>query len=253
MNFNNQKKIKTFSNGYTKAVTLSFDDGIQQDIRLVELLNRYDIKCTFNINYGLLNHDDYFEYKGIKVYRINSNIMNKLYQGHEIATHGYLHPDISKLDIQQKKLEIELGKKSLEKHTKKAVLGMAYPFGAVDQEMIQIMKKCGIQYGRMAESSLSYDLPNDVFHWKPTIHCFDSKVNDVIDDFLSRKCNHAQLLFLWGHSYECDIDDNWVFIENIFRKLSSYKDIWFCTNIDIIKDINKKDLQKTFSCDILEK
>ncbi len=39
-----------FESGKTKAVTFSYDDGITQDINLVELLNKYGLKCTFNIN-----------------------------------------------------------------------------------------------------------------------------------------------------------------------------------------------------------
>ena len=38
--------------GKLKAVTFSYDDGMTQDIRLIELLNKYNLKCTFNINSG---------------------------------------------------------------------------------------------------------------------------------------------------------------------------------------------------------
>ena len=41
-------------NGKMKAVTFSYDDGVTQDIRLIELLNKYGLKCTFNINSELL-------------------------------------------------------------------------------------------------------------------------------------------------------------------------------------------------------
>ena len=37
-----------------KSVTFSYDDGVVQDIRLIELLNRYGLKCTFNLNSALL-------------------------------------------------------------------------------------------------------------------------------------------------------------------------------------------------------
>ena len=33
-----------------KILTFSYDDGVTQDIRLVELFNKYGMKCTFNIN-----------------------------------------------------------------------------------------------------------------------------------------------------------------------------------------------------------
>ena len=33
-----------------RAVTLSYDDGMVYDKLLVEILNTYGIKCTFNLN-----------------------------------------------------------------------------------------------------------------------------------------------------------------------------------------------------------
>ena len=39
-----------FPGGKQKALTLSYDDGVQQDIRFIEILDKYGIKCTFNIN-----------------------------------------------------------------------------------------------------------------------------------------------------------------------------------------------------------
>ncbi len=41
-------------NGLNKAVTFSYDDGVTQDIRLIEMFNRYGLKSTFNINSELL-------------------------------------------------------------------------------------------------------------------------------------------------------------------------------------------------------
>ena len=37
----------------TKIFLLSFDDGTVWDARFVELLNRYGMKATFNLNSGL--------------------------------------------------------------------------------------------------------------------------------------------------------------------------------------------------------
>ena len=42
-----------FPDGKAKALTLSYDDGVEQDIRLIAILNRHNLKCTFNLNGGL--------------------------------------------------------------------------------------------------------------------------------------------------------------------------------------------------------
>ena len=37
-----------------KAITFSYDDGVTQDKRLVDIFNKYGLKATFNINSELL-------------------------------------------------------------------------------------------------------------------------------------------------------------------------------------------------------
>ena len=54
-------------NGKNKAVTFSYDDGVTQDIQLVNLFNKYGLKCTFNLNSGLMNKSGEFEIKGQKI------------------------------------------------------------------------------------------------------------------------------------------------------------------------------------------
>lgn len=39
-----------FPGGKSKCVTFSYDDARKSDIRLSDMLNKYGIKCTFNIN-----------------------------------------------------------------------------------------------------------------------------------------------------------------------------------------------------------
>ena len=43
-----------FPGGRNKVFTLSYDDGVTQDRRLVEIFNKYNVKCTFNLGYGNL-------------------------------------------------------------------------------------------------------------------------------------------------------------------------------------------------------
>ena len=44
--------------GKLKAVTFSYDDAVTQDIRFIELLDKYNLKCTFNINSELLGKEN---------------------------------------------------------------------------------------------------------------------------------------------------------------------------------------------------
>ena len=56
-------------NGKKKAITFSFDDGTIQDVRLIEILNKYGLKGTFNLNSSLLGLKRVIEING-KEFRI---------------------------------------------------------------------------------------------------------------------------------------------------------------------------------------
>lgn len=45
-------KMLRFPGFRMKALTLSYDDGVRADCMLMDILNRYGIKCTFNLNSG---------------------------------------------------------------------------------------------------------------------------------------------------------------------------------------------------------
>ena len=45
----------------SKFLTFSFDDGVTQDVRLIELFNKYGMKATFNLNSELLGMDEMIE------------------------------------------------------------------------------------------------------------------------------------------------------------------------------------------------
>ena len=75
----------------------------------------------------------------------------------------------------------------------------------------------------------------------PTAHHNNPKLPEYIDEFLnldiSPKTYHARrnsrLLYIWGHSYEFDNNNNWELIEEICEKLSFKDEIWYATNIEI--------------------
>ena len=41
-----------FPSGKKKALTLSYDDGVEQDIHLIDIMKKNGLKGTFNLNSG---------------------------------------------------------------------------------------------------------------------------------------------------------------------------------------------------------
>ena len=85
--------LMRFPGGLGKALTLSYDDGVEQDITLMGILDKYGIKCTFNLNSGLWAPEGHVWPKGHIHRRMTFSRALELYMdsGHEVAVHGATH------------------------------------------------------------------------------------------------------------------------------------------------------------------
>lgn len=219
------KIYHTFPQGKAKALTFSYDDGKVQDERLIAIFNKYGMKGTFNLNYGLMDQPE----------RIDKERIAELYEGHEVATHTMTHPTIERCPLPLVAKEILEDREGLEALTGKLVRGHAYPNGSYSEEIKDLFHKLGIEYGRVVPSSLAYDLPIDPMEWRPTCHHNDPKLMEMGQFFLDfQKKQYLKLMYVWGHSYEFDNDDNWEVIESFCAMMAGKDDIWYATNIEII-------------------
>ena len=105
-----------------RAVTLSYDDGAGADRKMVEILNRYGMKCTFNLNPCSMKQDANY---------VQPHELAELYSGHEIAAHGFTHPHLHDLDLGGVAYQIVKCREALEAASGRLVQGFAYPFGLV--------------------------------------------------------------------------------------------------------------------------
>ena len=56
----------------------------------------------------------------------------------------------------------------------------------------------------------------------------------LADEFLSLTPKfQSKLFYIWGHSYEFDVDSNWELIEAFTEKMANKEDIWHCTNMEL--------------------
>ena len=127
MQFKDQSKLK--------AITFSYDDCTTQDIMLVELLNKYGLKSTFNVNSGLLGTSRILQRKNGKVshYKLSPEDVKYVYEGHEVASHTLTHPSLFGLDKEALIHEVEDDRQRLEELVGYEVVGFAYPGGEVNE------------------------------------------------------------------------------------------------------------------------
>ena len=55
---------------------------------------------------------------------------------------------------------------------------------------------------------------------------------------LQHRHSRMSLLYVWGHSYEFENDQNWELVERFGEKISGREDIWYATNADIVAYMN---------------
>ena len=222
--------------GKSKVLTLSYDDGVVQDIRLIKILDQYGIKATFNINSGLyLPEDTQRErfYGRLKLSEAKALYINS---GHEVATHALTHPFLDRLKTDAVLAEVMDDRRNIEQQYGTFARGMAYPYGTYNNAVIDALRKCGICYARTIKSTENFNFPENWLEWNPTCHHRNPKLMDLAKKFVEEKgyhCSENWLFYLWGHSYEFDNDDNWELIENFAAYVGGKEDIWYATNIEI--------------------
>ncbi len=228
-------------NGKLKAVTFSYDDGITQDRRFIKLLNRYDLKATFNINSGRLGEAGSLWRNEITVAhcKFHPEEVRAVYEGHEIAGHTLRHPNLTKIEDDTEVIrQVEEDRLRLSELAGYEVVGFAYPCGGVnyDDRVSELIRNhTGAKYARTIVCNDSFEPQTDLFQFKPTAyHLSFDKLYAHAEEFLSMTPDSPKLFYIWGHSYEFDMDDTWDKFEEFCRLISGKSDIFYGTNKEVL-------------------
>lgn len=224
-----------FPGGLTKAVTLSYDDGVEQDARLLEIMNRYGLKGTFNLNSGLFAPEGTVYPAGQVHRRMTEKETVELLanSGQEVAIHAYYHGELKGLPPAYAVWQIVRDKEKLESIFGRIIRGMAYPYGKCSDDFTKTMKDCGVAYARTVQSTYRFDIPDNWLSMPVTCHHKDPELMNLAKTFVESKFYRPQMFYLWGHSYEFEADNNWQVIEQFAEYISGHDDIWYATNIEI--------------------
>lgn len=157
-----------------KAVTFSYDDGVLQDEHVIRILNKYGLKATFNLNSGLLGKEGSLDICGkiVDHTKFRPEELGTIYCGHEVAAHTLTHVTLPMQEEQEVIRQVEEDRKRLSELVGYDVCGMAYPNGGInnDDRVADIIKKnTGIQYARTITSTYSFDMPDNLYRYHPTI------------------------------------------------------------------------------------
>lgn len=226
-----------------KALTLSYDDDVIFDKKLMEILDKHGLKCTFNLNSGL-----FAEKSGNR--RMTEAEAKELFSEsrHEIAVHGVKHLSLSEFDKSVGAQDVLLDRINLERLFGRVVKGMAYANGSYSDEVVEMLKTCGIDYARTVVSTHRFDIPEDWLRLPATCHHNDEELEKLADEFLKDYPENGhylhkqpKLFYLWGHAYEFNDNNNWEIIEKFAEKVGDRDDVWYATNGEIFDYVKAYD------------
>ncbi len=242
-----------------KYFTVSFDDGTEQDVRVIDLMRKYGIRGTFNLSSGLFGMREEAvsriaaetladgTQRLFKV-RYSHNIMpadqaKDVYadDGIEIAGHGRHHMHQADLSGAALYDEIAGDAARLSDIFGRDVRGHIFPYGEWNEECLEVMKASGLVYGRAAtsgdpEGGFAFSAERGII--KPTCRLTDVFAVSLLERFISTPCAEGDMVFyFWGHSFELDYgteaaSDSW--LEELFKTAASAEDINFVTNGELI-------------------
>lgn len=225
-----------FPGGKQKALTFSYDDAVEQDIRLVEIFRKHGLKATFNINGGKFSPEGTVHPEGKIHRRMTAKQVKETYTEDvcEVACHSYSHPVLTDYDPALVTYQVMQDRLVLEKLFDRQIHGMAYPHGRVNDMVVNVLKNTGIWYCRTIVSTEKFEMPTDWLWLPATCHHDNPRLMELADKFLAPTTKfRPQLFYVWGHAYEFEEKDNWHVIENFAEKMSGKDDIWYCTNMEL--------------------
>lgn len=233
--------LMRFPEGKFKAMTFSYDDGVVEDKKLINLFKKYGVKATFNYNschFGEYDREDTLVLPEGHLTEDELKAISADPQ-FEIACHGHIHPYYASLPQAAVTNDIIKNRNELERITGKIIRGFAYPsVSATNNVSETALKAADIAYVRTTDSSNSFTMPKNWYRWHTTCHHKDAP--DLYEKFaeLKETIYAPYLMYVWGHSFEFERQNNWGLIENLLENCYSNPEIWFATNMEIYEYAN---------------
>ena len=218
----------TYPDGKYKALIMSYDDGLDDDIALAQLFDRYGIIGTFHLNSGLLDTRAIWnEGKPNEILQtyLSKDTLVHVFKNHEIAVHGTYHKALVGLSDKEILEEINVDIENLTILSDRKISSMAYAFGSTNDHVAEVIGTTPLTNARTVKSSYNFDLPEDYYLWNPT--CHDSEALEYLEAYISLDSPSLSLFYVWGHSWELrDTLRN----QNILKfcnKIGDRDDIWY--------------------------
>lgn len=237
----------------TKYFTISIDDGLEQDKRIISILKEFGMTATFNLNSGLFGdrteigrignygfwevpsgrfHSDRFHaLKYAPHHRIPKDELLQVYEGFEIASHTTSHSMMPMLGKQETEKEICRDLDALEAIFGRKIRGMVFPYGQQNRYCESILKNRGILYARSVKKAKDFRFSDNPYQLPMSCWHFQKDAFDLVDQFATFETEEDALFLLFAHGYELDFGtetSSWEHFRKLCEHAAKHDDFVFC-------------------------
>jgi peptidoglycan/xylan/chitin deacetylase (PgdA/CDA1 family) len=229
-------------------VTTSWDDGHVLDLKLADLLSRYNLPATFYIS-----PEDREIVENDRLTKAQVNELSKK-AAFEIGAHTMTHPLLSNIDDAAAKNEIERSKVVLEDWTGKEIKSFCYPAGNFQVKHEHIVKNAKFSLARTVKRFSTtigknpFEMPTTIHayrHWSDIVPIFkESGVTKFLSYYFNwdelaialfdRIYRESGVFHLWGHSWEIEKNGDWDRLERVFKHIADRSGVHYMTNNELI-------------------
>ena len=222
-------------------MTTSWDDGAKEDLKLADLLLKYDVPATF-----------YLPLRNPERKVMNTREIKEIGERFEIGGHTANHKILTDISLKNAKKEISEGKKKLEEIIGWPIISFCYPKGMYNRDIKQFVGFSGYEYARTTE--LFSTQVQDKLLAGTTVHAYDHHPLVYIRELglrlrsgsesrlgklgmlgmISKKWDELALYWLdycrknggtyhfWGHSWEIEEAGDWDKLKRVLSYISQH-------------------------------
>lgn len=238
-----------------KFFAWSFDDGLEQDKRIIEILKEYSLGATFHLNSGLFGDKTYEGRIGnlgmteksaasfdpsarhllhyVEHFRIPGDEVCQVYEGFEIASHTATHVNLARCFEVTRSREILSDVKALSEKFGQKIRGFAYPYGIGTKQCRETLKNAGVMYARTVSTSQTFRFPSDPLTMPMSCWHISPKTFERLEKFFRADPGDDDMFFLmFAHGYEFDFgtkESNWDKFRRICETVASHGDVISCS------------------------
>lgn len=228
-----------YPGGKDRALTFSYDDAPEADIRLMEIFKKNGLKGTFFVNGGRFAPEGTPSRGGKPPHRtMTRSEAVALFKnsGMEVAAHGFTHAFLDQLPGHEVFNEIHADRLALEEDFGCLVRGMGCPYGDINKKAMDVIRSYDLAYFRQSGASESFDLPKDWMDFRVTCHHKHPQLMELAAQFAEKAVRFAPTMFcVGGHSWEFDkkSGDVWYIMEEFASYMANRDNIWYATILEI--------------------